>query len=222
MAKPLEYIDVNPAGDVKKLVVWMHGLGDSGHGFAPIVPQLKLSSTLGVRFVFPHAPQRAVTINNGLSMPAWYDIKNIDFASRVDMAGVSESASSLIQLIETQLAEYQLTYQDLVIAGFSQGGVMTYHLAHLIQEPCAGLLALSCYSATPEPVKPLNKNVLNTPVMAMHGRADNVVPFELGKAAAEKMQSAGFTVTWHDYAMQHNVCPQQIEQISTWLTELLA
>ena len=128
MSELLPFIDINPKGDVKALVVWMHGLGDSGHGFAPIVPELKLADDLGIRFVFPHAPVRPITINNGMEMRGWYDIASFDFKQRADEKGVRESADALQQLIDNEMELCQLTADKVVIAGFSQGAVMAYHL----------------------------------------------------------------------------------------------
>lgn len=222
MAESLAYIDVNPNGAVKNLVVWMHGLGDSGHGFAPLVPELKLAEDSAVRFIFPHAPERPVTINNGLKMRAWYDIGSFDFASRADQAGVLESASQLQNLIDAELAKHNLGYDRLILAGFSQGGVMAYHLGCRLQQRCAGILALSCYMAMPEQfAQQCSAAAKETPVLAMHGRQDEVVPIAMGQQAANLLTQEGFKVTWREYPMQHNLCSQQIEDLSVWLTERL-
>lgn len=223
MADLIPHIDVNPKGKVKALVVWMHGLGDSGHGFAPLVPELKLADELGIRFVFPHAPVKPITINNNMPMRAWYDITSFDFNQRADEAGVRESAQALQQLIDHELDVNQLSADKLVIAGFSQGAVMAYHLGCRQAQPAAGILALSGYLAMAEKLpQELSEAAKQTPVLAMHGLQDEVVPCQLGKASAQAVTQAGFNLTWQDYPMQHNVCAEQVADISAWLTKILA
>ncbi|MCU4675033.1 alpha/beta hydrolase [Catenovulum sp. 2E275] len=223
MADLIPYIDVNPKGEVKALVVWMHGLGDSGHGFAPLVPEFKLGDDLGIRFVFPHAPVQPITINNGLPMRAWYDIASFDFNQRADEKGVRASAQALQALIDSQLKADNLTSDKLIIAGFSQGAVMAYHLGCRQLNPAAGILALSGYlSIQNKLTDEVSEAAKQTPVLAMHGTQDEIVPCQLGKQSAELVKQAGFDVTWHDYPMQHNVCAAQIAEISKWIQQRLA
>ncbi|KMT64999.1 alpha/beta hydrolase [Catenovulum maritimum] len=222
MAELIPHIDVNPKGDVKALVVWMHGLGDSGHGFAPIVPEFNLPDELGIRFVFPHAPVRPITVNNGVPMRGWYDIVSFDFDNRADDSGVIESAVELQALIDNELTTYNLTPDKLVIAGFSQGGVMAYHLGCRQAQPIAGILSLSAYLAMPNQLAEQASDAAKpTPIMAMHGNHDEIVPIELGRLSAETVKQAGFSLDWLEYNMQHNICPEQVEQIGTWLAQKL-
>ncbi|EWH08935.1 carboxylesterase [Catenovulum agarivorans DS-2] len=222
MTEQLSYIDVNPQGEVKSLVVWMHGLGDSGHGFAPLVPELNLPDNLGIRFVFPHAPVRPITINNGLPMRGWYDIVSFDMNNRADEKGVLTSAEQLQALIDSELAKHNLTHDKLVIAGFSQGGVMAYHLGCRQPEAPAGILSLSAYLSMPTKLAAEATEAAKTaPVLAMHGVNDEIIPVALGKQSAEVIKQAGFEVTWQDYPMQHNVCAEQIGEISKWLQAVL-
>lgn len=223
MSDLIPYIDVKPTGDVKALVVWMHGLGDSGHGFAPVVNEFKLADALGIRFVFPHAPVRPITINNGVPMRGWYDITSFDFNNRADSQGVLESATALQTLIDHELAVHNLSYDKLVIAGFSQGAVMAYQIGCLMAKPVAGILALSGYLAMPETFADLSTEAAKqTPIMAMHGVNDEIVAYEFGKKSAELIQSVGFKVDWREYPMQHNVCAEQIKTISEWLAQRLS
>lgn len=222
MTEQLSYIDVNPKGEVKSLVVWMHGLGDSGHGFAPLVPELKLPEELGIRFVFPHAPVRPITINNGLPMRGWYDIISFDMNNRADEKGVLESAGQLQSLIDAELAKNNLTHENLVIAGFSQGGVMAYQLGCRQAAAVAGILSLSAYLSMPSKLAAeATTAAKSAPVLAMHGVNDEIIPVQLGKQSADLVKQAGFKVDWLEYPMQHNVCSEQIREISRWLQAVL-
>jgi phospholipase/carboxylesterase len=217
----LPYVEVNPKSSPKATVIWLHGLGDSGNGFAPIVPELRLPEELGIRFIFPHAPMRAVTINNGMSMRAWYDIKSLDFESRADVVGVLESSRQVEELIEAEISK-GIPSQRIVLAGFSQGGVIALHLGTRYNKKLAGILALSTYMSEPEKLSqnanPVNKN---TKVMFCHGQQDDVVPMFLGNAAYKVLEQNNYNVEWHDYLMQHNVCAQELTDISNWLQEIL-
>ncbi|WP_111979048.1 alpha/beta hydrolase [Algibacillus agarilyticus] len=220
MTNLLPFVDVETAEKPDKLVIWLHGLGDSGHGFAPIVPAFNLPDECHVRFVFPHAPIRPITINNGMKMPGWYDIASMDIVSRADEKGVRESALQIEALIEAELAK-GFKAENMVIAGFSQGGVMAYHIGTRLKYKIAGILALSTYLAVPEKlaqeVNDINKQ---TPLLAAHGTADDVVPFAAGKMAADSLSQLGFNVEWQEYPMQHNLCPQQITYIGQWLNKV--
>ncbi|AWB66470.1 carboxylesterase [Saccharobesus litoralis] len=221
MADLLPFVDVETAEQPEFLVIWLHGLGDSGHGFAPIVPAFNLPAGCKVRFVFPHAPTRPITINNGMKMPGWYDIASMDIVSRADEAGVRESASQIEALIDAELAK-GFKPEQMVLAGFSQGGVMAYHIGTRLPFKIAGILSLSTYLAVPEKladeVVAANKQ---TPILAMHGTGDDVVPLKAGKMAADTLKDLGFNVTWREFAMQHNVCPAQIAEIGSWLQKVL-
>lgn len=222
MQELLPYVDVNPDKPHDALVVWLHGLGDSGNGFAPIVPELKLPTSMAVRFVFPHAPVRPVTINNGMPMRAWYDIKSLDFNQRADSQGVRESAQQVKQLIETEI-EQGIDSKRVILAGFSQGGVIAYHLGLRFDQPLGGILALSTYlteaQTLTDEASDANKA---TPIFTAHGLYDEVIPCALGKSGADKLSELGYSVQWQDYPMQHNVCPEEIQAISTWLQQRLA
>lgn len=217
----IPYIEVAPQQTPHKaLVIWLHGLGDSGNGFAPIVPQLQLPAELAIKFIFPHAPRRKITINNGMPMRAWYDIKSLDFNSRADAAGVAESAQSIAALIAQEITQGTAANR-IVLAGFSQGGVIALHLAGHFSQPLAGIIALSTYLSEPASL-PSHAANGNTPIFMAHGRDDDVVPMPMGKAAYHVLQKKGYQVNWQDYDMQHNVCQQELAHIRQFLLKVLS
>ncbi len=218
----LPYVEQSPSSTPNACVIWLHGLGDSGHGFAPIVPELKLPDTMAVKFIFPHAPERPVTINGGMRMRAWYDIKSLDFNSRADLTGVLESASQVEALIQEQV-DKGIPTNRIVLAGFSQGGVIALHLAPRFTHKLAGVMALSTYMCEPnllaQEATDTNRDI---PIMMAHGDQDEVVPIFMGNAAYKTLTENGFNATWQTYTMQHNVCMQELNDISAWLQKVLA
>ncbi|AFV83672.1 alpha/beta hydrolase [Alteromonas mediterranea] len=217
----LPCVEINPSTTPDACVIWLHGLGDSGHGFAPIVPELKLPESMAVKFLFPHAPERPVTINGGMRMRAWYDIKSLDFESRADLEGVKESAEQVEQLIKAQI-ESGIKAERIVLAGFSQGGVIALHLAPRFSQKLAGVMALSTYMCEPALLSSEALDVnRETPIMMAHGEQDEVVPVFMGNAAFKTLNECGFKATWQTYTMQHNVCMQELNDISAWLQKLL-
>ncbi|WP_213995215.1 alpha/beta fold hydrolase [Arsukibacterium sp.] len=217
----LPFVDVKPNGVIKAAVVWLHGLGDSGHGFAPIVPELRLPADAGIRFLFPHAPERPVTVNGGMRMRAWYDIKTMDLAHRADETGVRESASAVQQLLDKLIAD-GLSSEQIVLAGFSQGGVIALHLLARLPYKLAGVMALSTYICAPEKLATEATSVNKaTPVFIGHGSQDPVVPMAAGQQAFHALKNLGFNVSWQDYRMQHSVCAQEVADISSFLQRRL-
>lgn len=217
----LPCVEINPSTAPDACVIWLHGLGDSGHGFAPIVPELKLPESMAVKFLFPHAPERPITINGGMRMRAWYDIKSLDFESRADLEGVKESAAQVEALIEAQI-ESGIKAERIVLAGFSQGGVIALHLAPRFSQKLAGVMALSTYMCEPALLSSEALDVnRETPIMMAHGEQDEVVPVFMGNAAFKTLNECGFKATWQTYTMQHNVCMQELNDISAWLQKLL-
>ena len=217
----LPCVEINPSTAPDACVIWLHGLGDSGHGFAPIVPELKLPDSMAVKFLFPHAPERPITINGGMRMRAWYDIKSLDFESRADLEGVKESAEQVEQLIKAQI-ESGIKAERIVLAGFSQGGVIALHLAPRFSQKLAGVMALSTYMCEPALLSSEALDVnRETPIMMAHGEQDEVVPGFMGNAAFKTLNECGFKATWQTYTMQHNVCMQELNDISAWLQKLL-
>jgi phospholipase/carboxylesterase len=217
----LPYVEVNPSIKAQATVIWLHGLGDSGNGFAPIVPELKLPDELGIRFVFPHAPTRPVTINNGMSMRSWYDITSLDFNNRADSQGVKESTALVADLIEKEITQ-GIPANKIVLAGFSQGGVIALNLGTRFEKSLAGIMSMSSYMSEPETLShEAHEANKNTPIFVAHGTHDDVVPIFMGNAAFKVLESNGYQVTWQEYPMQHNVCAQQLTDISNWLQEKL-
>jgi len=216
----LSCVEIEPAAPAVATVIWLHGLGASGHDFEPIVPELRLHASLPVRFLFPHAPQQPVTINGGMVMPSWYDIYSMDLDRKIDQQQLRVAADGVHALIEREIAR-GIQSERIVIAGFSQGGAVAYEAALSYDKPLAGLMALSTYFATHDTValSPANAAL---PIKIDHGLSDPVVPELLGQQAVAHLTAKGFKPTYHTYAMQHEVCWPQIADISQWLQRCVA
>lgn len=216
-AQSLEKIIIEPKNSATSCVIWLHGLGDSGEGFAPVVPMLGLPENHGIRFVFPHAPEQPVTINQGYVMRSWYDIKSMDLHNRADMEGVLASELLVHQLIKEQVAT-GIAEQNIILAGFSQGGVISLFSGLRYPKKLAGILALSCYLPSADTL-PENLSAENssTAVLQHHGEQDEVVPMSAGKVANQLLQQAGYSVAWKSYPMPHSVLPEQLIDIGNWL-----
>lgn len=215
-------VEVTTQTPYDAVVIWLHGLGDSGDGFAPIVPELKLPNDLAIKFIFPHAPVRSVTINGGMPMRAWYDIKSLELNQRADAQGVHESSQVISQLIDQTLSE-GIDSRRIILAGFSQGGVIAYHTALRYNKPLGGVLALSTYMTQAE-LLPNEGTQANkaTPILVNHGTQDPVVPMMLGQQAFDTLINNGYQATWKTYPMQHSVCAEQLVDISAWLQARLS
>ena len=223
MSKYLECVIVehNPAKKtIDRAVIWLHGLGASGHDFEPVVPQLGLSDDMAVRFIFPHAPQRPVTINGGMVMPAWYDIFEMSLERKVDTAQIEESSQQIYDLISREI-ERGVSPEHIVIAGFSQGGAVAYHVALGYPQRLAGLMALSTYLATNDNIDFSTANE-DMPILIEHGTQDPVVPVILGEQAQQLLSAKGYNVNYRTYPMAHQVCMPQIQGIGKWLNKVLA
>lgn len=218
----LPSVDVAATGEHKATIIWLHGLGDSGNGFAPIAPQLELAASLGIKFIFPHAPVRPVTINNGMEMRAWYDIKTLDMGSRADVEGVIESSNSVQTLIEAEIAA-GIPANKIMLIGFSQGGVIALHLGTRFTQSLAGIVALSTYMCQPETLENEKSDAnLSTPILCCHGQQDEVVPMMLGQTAYTTLKNNGYSVNWKEYIMQHNVCMPEVRDIAKFIDECLS
>ncbi len=213
----LERITIEPQSSATSCVIWLHGLGDSGAGFSPIVPMLDLPNDHGIRFIFPHAPEQAVTINQGYVMRSWYDIKSMDLHNRADMAGVLESEVKVKALIQEQI-DAGILPENIVLAGFSQGGVLSLFTGLRFEKPLAGIMALSCYLPSADQM-PTACHCANkeTPILQHHGERDAVVPISAGKMANDLLVKANYDVTWQSYPMEHSVLPEQLKDIANWL-----
>ena len=217
---PLDRITIEPKSTATHCVIWLHGLGDSGAGFAPVVPMLNLPENHGIRFIFPHAPERPVTLNQGYIMRAWYDIISLDAKGRADMAGVLESEVSVTALIEEQIGS-GIPAENIVLAGFSQGGVISLFTGLRYAKTLAGIMALSCYMPSSELPADLSDGNKLTPIFQNHGLQDDVIPVSAGIAANELLKEAGYQVEWKAYSMPHSVLPEQLNDIGKWLQTIL-
>ncbi|MDW7551102.1 alpha/beta hydrolase [Pseudoalteromonas peptidolytica] len=216
----LEFVEHPAVGEHKASIIWLHGLGDSGNGFLPIAPELNLPGELGVQFIFPHAPEQPVTINGGMVMRAWYDIKSFDLDKRADEQGVRDSSAQVEALIQAQL-DKGIPANRIILAGFSQGGVIALHLAPRLAVKLAGVMALSTYMCVPEKLSAEAKQTELAIFMA-HGSADPVVPMFAGEQAFNTLKQHGYEVSWQDYPMEHQVCLEELKAIRAWLIERLS
>ena len=221
MADQLEAIEIETTASPTASIVWMHGLGADGHDFVDVVPELSLPARPGVRFVFPHAPMRPVTINGGYVMRAWYDIRDDGGVRREDPAGVRASQKSIEALIEREKAR-GVPSRAIVLAGFSQGGAMALHTSLRQGERLAGVMALSCSlplaDALAAEAGPANRDV---PIFMAHGTHDPMIPMARAVRARETLVGLGYRVEWHEYRMPHSVSPEEIRDISAWLATVL-
>ncbi|MDH5694174.1 MAG: alpha/beta hydrolase, partial [Gammaproteobacteria bacterium] len=189
------------------------------HDFEPVVPELKFKRKNETRFVFPHAPVQAVTVNGGMRMRAWYDIIKIDLGAHFDIEGIRCSVRLLDELVNEQI-EKGIEVSNIVLAGFSQGGVIALSYMRQTQKRLAGVLALSTYFVDDPESEVLNQ--AKPPVTMMHGLYDPVVPVSLAQQSKDKLTELGYEVSWKTYSMQHSLCLEQIEDISTYFEGLLA
>lgn len=215
----LPAIERETGPDPEAAVIWLHGLGADGNDFAPIIPELRLPPGMAVRFIFPHAPSMPVTVNGGFVMPAWYDIFEMDIDRKIDTQGLLRSALEIDKFVRREI-DRGISSKRIVIAGFSQGGAVAYHLVMSHSDPLGGLLAMSTYFATADTVdySSANKDI---PIKIMHGEYDPVVPEALGRKATTLLVKKGYTVSYQSYPMEHGVCPEQIADISEWLQGVL-
>ncbi len=217
----LDCVTIEPSGPATAAVIWLHGLGADGHDFEPIVPELGLPPGHGVRFLFPHAPIQPVTLNGGYAMRAWFDVRNPDLRVGLDGRGIEASASAVCDLIEAQVAS-GIPMERIVLAGFSQGGVMALHVATRSPLPLAGVVALSCFLADADSL-PAQVTVAarNTPFFLAHGTVDSVIPLALGEEARAALAAVGVAVEWHRYGMAHGVNIEEIEAIGAFIRRVL-
>jgi phospholipase/carboxylesterase len=220
-APSLAYINVEPSHQADACVIWLHGLGDSGEGFASVPPYLKLPENHRIRFIFPHAPFRAITINNGYQMRAWYDIKSMALEGRAPLDEVEASVIAVTELIEQQISA-GIPSTRILIAGFSQGGVVALHLGLRFNKPLAGLVALSTYLCRPDliPNQGSEEN-RQLAIFFAHGSSDDVVPYSAGEGAVKSLKSYGYKVDFHTYAIDHTVNLVELEEIGKFISRQL-
>lgn len=218
----LETIEVQTGAKPSATVIWMHGLGADGHDFEPIVPELRLPSSLQVRFIFPHAPVRPVTINNGYEMRAWYDIEMQELERKPDERGIRASQAQVTALIEREKSR-GMAADRIVLAGFSQGGAIALQVGLRHGEALGGIAALSTYLTLQESLEreaqAANRAI---PIFMAHGTEDPVIPMSLAESSRKALEGRGLRVEWHAYPMPHSVCGEEVEALSAWLEQRFA
>ncbi|HEV7413070.1 MAG TPA: dienelactone hydrolase family protein [Casimicrobiaceae bacterium] len=221
MSDLLPAIELETAPGPSASVIWLHGLGADGNDFVPIVPELGLPPAPAVRFLFPHAPVRAVTINNGMRMRAWYDIAAADLNNRADITGVRQSQGEIEALIAREKAR-GVPAARIILAGFSQGGAIALYAGLRHAERLAGILALSTYlvqaDKLPAEAAAANRDV---PIFMAHGTLDPVVRFEWALASRRALEANGNPVEWHQYPIEHSLCLEEVRAIGAWLGKVL-
>lgn len=196
-------------------VIWLHGLGADGHDFEPIVNELNLEKD--IRFIFPHAPSMPVSINNGIVMPAWYDIRSAEINEAQDADGIKKSQQAILALIEREV-ERGIESKNIILAGFSQGGAISLHTALRYEKPLAGIMGLSTYLPLAETIeKEMHEANKKTSIFLAHGAHDPVISFQLAVATHEKLINLDFHTELKKYEMEHSVCPEEINDISNWI-----
>lgn len=207
---------IDPEEQATASVIWLHGLGADGHDFEPLVPQLELAHH-SVRFIFPHAPAQPITINNGMVMPAWYDITSMDLTQGQDAAGIRASEQRLIEWVEHEI-EAGIAPERIILAGFSQGGVIALQAGLRYPKRLGGIIALSCYLPLAESFDDENSlSSNNLPLFMGHGHYDQVIPIGRGERSANHIKAAGYRVEWHGYPMEHSVNTEEVADIAAWI-----
>ena len=217
MTELLETVEVETGPKPTAAVLWLHGLGADGHDFEPLVPELNWPGAPDIRYVFPHAPVRPVTINGGMPMRAWYDIVSLGSGRDHDQQGIADSVNQAARLLRRE-RDRGIAADRIVVAGFSQGGAIALQLALRFPEKLAGLIALSTYLLLDHRLKAdAHEANLGLPVFVGHGSQDPMVPCRLGEQVAERLRGMGYAVEWHSYVMPHSVCPQEVADLAAWL-----
>jgi phospholipase/carboxylesterase len=217
----LDSVEINPNSEPYASIIWLHGLGADGHDFEPIIPELRLPEALPIRFIFPHAPMRSVTINAGMVMRAWYDVVSPPGAGGIERADFFESVDHLDALIQKEMAS-GMPSERILLAGFSQGGAISLHTGLTYGKRLAGILALSTYLPTvdnmAEEISPFNKDI---PIMMAHGTRDPMIPMAHAVRTRQALRRLGIQISWHEYPIMHGVCAEEIQDISAWVLKSL-
>jgi len=221
MQPQLSTINIMPTSTHKYSVIWLHGLGADGHDFESIVPSLQLTTEANINFIFPNAPIQPVTINGKMKMTAWYDILTMSSENHtVDIAGIYQSADLIDQLIQAEIKK-GIAAKNIMLAGFSQGGVIALHVGLRFPQKLAGILALSTYLPTLNQLNSEGSSAgKTTPIFMAHGILDAVVAIELGKSVFDKLSATGYNIQWQDYLMEHSVCVEEINHISEFMNAI--
>ncbi len=217
----LQTVEAQTGPNPEASIIWMHGLGADAHDFEPAVPMLRLDSGRAVRFVFPNAPVRPVTVNGGMQMRAWYDLVSMDRDAPEDEAGIRASAEAIEALIQRE-RDRGIAAERIVMAGFSMGGAMALFTGLRYPEKLAGVLALSTYvpiaQAAFAEASEVNQGL---PIFMAHGSVDDVVPFNFARSSRKRLHQAGYDVEWHEYPMAHSVIPEELQHIKVFLERVI-
>jgi phospholipase/carboxylesterase len=221
MTTVLDSIEINTSAHPELAVIWMHGLGDSGEGWAPIVNELDLAGLPGIRFVFPHAPMQPVTLNNGYVMRSWYDILSLDATNRREDEGGLRASQALVEALIARENARGIPASRIVLGGFSQGCAMTLQAGLRHPEKLAGLMCLSGYVPMADKVAE-ERSAANqdTPIFMVHGTRDPVIPIGRATASRDLLAQLGYRIEWHDYPMEHSACAEEVRHISAWLKKV--
>lgn len=221
MSKQLEVIEINPKITAQASVIWLHGLGADGSDFTSIVPELSVAQKKGVRFIFPHAPLRPVTINAGMTMRAWFDLYGLNANSPQDESGLRQGQQGIDGLIAKEINR-NIPSHKIVLAGFSQGGALALFCGLRYPLKLAGILGLSSFLPLADKLTAeINSMNTNTPIMLAHGYFDQVVSSTFGEMTKTHLEKIGYSVEWHTYPMGHSVCPAEIQDIDRWLDKVI-
>ena len=215
MAELLPCVELQPAASATAAVIWLHGLGADGHDFEPIVPELRLPAELALRFVFPHAPQIPVTVNNGVRMPAWYDIMEFGTERKFNAAQLLVSAAAVHALIDREI-ERGIASDRIILAGFSQGGAVNFQAGLTYDKPLAAMIALSTYFPTAEAIEvhPANAQL---PILICHGTQDGLLPVSMAISGRRQLERLGLSAQFKTYAMEHSLCMEELADIATFI-----
>ena len=218
--KQLSSVEIQPQSVHKYSVIWLHGLGADGHDFEGLIPELHLLANANIHFIFPNAPISPVTINGGMSMRSWYDILDRSLERKVDIDGIYQSASLIGQLIAAEISQ-GIASTNILLAGFSQGGVIALHAGLSCPHKLAGIVALSRFLPTIGQLKTERSATNNaTPIFMANGILDLVVPVESGKAAFDALKAMNYNIEWHDYLMEHSLCNEEIAHLSAFMNSI--
>lgn len=220
MHTQLSTVEIKPKAEHRHSIIWLHGLGADGHDFESIVPELRLNAEDHIHFIFPDAPFRPITINGGMMMRAWFDILELSRNLRVDIAGLSASCKLVEHLIEAEVAQGTPSEQ-ILLAGFSQGGAIALQVGLSYSRRLAGIVALSTFLPTLEQLE-TERSAANQdiPILIAHGILDSVVAVEFGKHTSDQLQAWGYPVEWHDYMMDHSVCREEVQHIAEFINAI--
>ena len=217
---PIETVELQTGPDDQDpvaTVIWLHGLGSDGNDFVPIIEEFKMSD--GVRFVFPHAPIRPITLNYGYMMRGWYDLASLEMTDQQDVAGIQNSMDVLVNLVDREI-QAGIAPEKIIIAGFSQGGAIALHTGLRINQPIAGVIGLSTYLPLADTLD-AEKSQYRPPILMAHGTQDDIVRFDYGKTSKDLLVEKGYSVDWFEYPMPHTVCKEEVDEVAYWLKKQL-